>query len=67
MILESIQPRLPTPDEASARQRCLHERGEEQAVVFIFLSMGEEAPTLFKYPVCRIYKTGTKVVVHEMI
>lgn len=27
MIQESIQPGLPTPDEASARQRCLHERG----------------------------------------
>lgn len=26
MIRESIQPGLPTPDEASARQRCLRER-----------------------------------------
>jgi hypothetical protein len=25
MIQEPIQPGLPTPDEASARQRCLHE------------------------------------------
>ena len=28
MIQESLQPGLPTPDEVSARQCCLHEKGE---------------------------------------